>query len=223
MSELQQYTKQEFQNDFAVFIDRLKRWHSIDFDKETMKEFISISSQFNGIDFNYCHERLRDDEELIKRYKISPTIVYKLCLESKNKREKSEKIKSENSCSNSIGVNTASKDKVDRSLVELGQSLKDSDKNIDEASEKKLVLYDYLDLEGNLKKVITRGDIDEVKFKKACRDKFWATPHTIKKVYYKMMLKEQTDKSGNSFGSYSSFDPVSSTMEGAKIQTVGFY
>jgi hypothetical protein len=213
-----------FQGGFELFIKRLQRWHNISFDSETLKEFISISTQFNSEDFNFCHEKLRDDPDLVKRYKISPTIVYRLCLESKKEREKRDRLKKEIENSETLTFNKAGRDEVEKAIKDLKKALKNKRKSEKNEKKSNITLYEYLDLEsGKTSKVLARGDLNETIFVKACKEKFYSRPHSIKKIYHKTITKEQLDRNGNPISKYTSLQPVSSMSEGSVLYTVGYY
>lgn len=221
MNELQAL---QSKSDFAHFLDRLQRWHKIVFDETTIKEMrSSFSRTFIKEDFNYCEKVLIENDN--KKFSLSPADIYKICLKSKKEREKSERLKKEIDGENNLAVNKAGRNEVEKAVKKLQSALKNKKQEKTKGSDKlKICLYEYVDLSnGKTEKVIAQGDYEECLFKRACKEKFYSSPHTIKKIYHKYVKKEQLDKSGNTYGSYMTLIPVSSMCEGSSIYTVGYY
>jgi hypothetical protein len=208
--------------DFAGFIDEVQRWNNITLDDITKTEFALYLKGFSKLDFDYCLKTLRED--LQKKYIISPSDLYGICLTSKLKREKTERLNDEINSKNLLSENVAGKKKIGKAFEHFEEKLSNSKKEFNDGFKKKgFHLYDYSTIDGKLEKIMADGDIPDSVFLKAIKDSNFPKPFKIKRIYYKTLIKEQLDKSGNSFSCYNSFSAVSSNMEGSKIQTVGYY
>lgn len=224
MNEIEAVKNQEKKNHFAKFLDRLKRWHHIDFDEETKRELnLTLAKNFEKADFDYCEKTLVEDDQ--KKFRISPADIYKICLKSKKERERQERIKKEIEDSKTLSVNRAGKEEVRKTVKKLGEALKNNlGKKESEEKTIKITLYEFYNhLTCKLDKIVAQENVPELDFVKACREKYYRKPHTVKKIFYKRVTKKELDKNGAVIGKYSTWQAVSSMCEGAVLHTVGYY